>query len=287
MSAFRQRAILSLLAAALLWSTGGVLIKSVTWHPLAICGARSAIAAATLWALLGRPRFTWSGPQIGGALAYAASVLLYVSAVKLTSAANAILLQYSAPVWIALFGWGFLGERTTLFDWLTIALSLLGVGLFFRDGLQGVSSWGDVLGALSGVTMAWTALFLRRQKAGSPTESVLLGNMLAAVVGLPFAARDLPPAGDWAALFALGVLQLGLSYFMWTKAIKYVSALEAMIFSMLEPVLNPVWAFLVIGERPAGWALLGGALVLLAVALRALVPTLKGTRSLMRAWRRA
>jgi drug/metabolite transporter (DMT)-like permease len=123
-----------LVASALLWSVGGVLIKWVEWHPLAIAGVRSAIAAATLWAVLRRPRFDWSAAQIGGAVAYAATVLLYVSAVKLTTAANAILLQYTAPIYVALFGAWFLGERTTWLDWLAIACSLGGMALFFRDG---------------------------------------------------------------------------------------------------------------------------------------------------------
>lgn len=273
----RTQAIVSLLVAASLWSTGGVLIKGVEWNGLAISGARSAIAAITMWALLRRPRFTWSRSQLGGAIAYAASVLLYVSSVKHTTAANAILLQYSAPIWIALFGNWFLGEHTTRFDWLTIAVSLGGMSLFFRKGLTSPSFWGDLLGALSGVTIAWMTLFLRRQKLDSPTESVLLGNILAALVGLPF-AEHMPAVSDWPALLALGALQLGLSYFMWSRAIKHVSALEAILFSMLEPILSPIWVMLLVGERPDGWALVGGALVLLAVAVRGILPALGDAR---------
>ena len=111
-----------------------MLIKWVEWHPWPSPSVRSAIAAATLWAVLRRPRFDWSAAQIGGAVAYAATVLLYVSAVKLTTAANAILLQYTAPIYVALFGAWFLGERTTWLDWLAIACSLGGMALFFRDG---------------------------------------------------------------------------------------------------------------------------------------------------------
>ena len=280
----RGQAISALIFAALLWSSGGVLIKGVAWHPLALCGARSAIAAATMWALLRRPRFTWSWPQIGGAVAYAASVLLYVSAVKLTTVANAVLLQYSAPVWIALFGASFLGERGTPLDWAAIMLSLVGMSLFFRQGLRSTSLWGDVLGVLCGITTAWMALFLRRQKQGSPTESVLLGNLLAAAVGLPFAlGHPLPSASAWPAILMLGVFQLGLSYYCWSRAIRQVTALEAMVFSMIEPVMGPVWALWLVHERPDAWVLAGGLLVLVAVAWRGLAPALRRARQAPRA----
>lgn len=193
----RKRAICYLLATALLWSGGGVLIKWVDWHPIAIAGTRSAIAAATLWALLRRPRFDWSAAQIGGAVAYATTVLLYVSAVKLTTAANAILLQYTAPIYVALFGAWFLQERTTWIDWVAIAVSVVGMALFFRDSLASQALWGDVLAVLSGVTLAWMVLFLRKQKAGAPMESVLLGNVLAAVASIPFLWQSAPSLKGW------------------------------------------------------------------------------------------
>lgn len=267
----RARAILFLVAAACLWSTGGVLIKWIDWHPLAICGVRSAIAAAFLWAVLRRPHFHWSPAQVGGGLAYAATVLLYVTAVKETTAANAILLQYTAPVWVALFGAGFLGERASRLDWLTVGLSLVGLLFFVREGLASQSLWGDFLAALSGVTLAWMTLLLRKQKDGSPVESVLLGNVLAAVVGVPFAFSASPGALGWLGLLLLGVVQLGLSYLLYTAAIKEVTALEATIFSTIEPLLNPIWVFLLIGERPGWWAVGGGLLVLGAIVLRAVL----------------
>lgn len=264
----RTRAVGYLLAAALLWSVGGVLIKWVQWHPIAIAGTRSAIAAATLWALLRRPRFDWSAAQIGGAVAYAATVLLYVSAVKITTAANAILLQYTAPIYVALFGAWFLGERTGWIDWLAVALSVGGMALFFRDSLSSQALWGDVLAVLSGVTLAWMVLFLRKQKAGAPMESVLLGNILAALASIPFLWGEAPSPKGWAGLILLGVFQLGLSYALYATAIRHVTAVEAVLFSTLEPILNPIWVLLLIGERPGPWALAGGALVVTAITAR-------------------
>jgi len=277
----RTRAIGYLLVTALLWSVGGVLIKWVQWHPIAIAGTRSAIAAATLWALLRRPRFDWSTAQIGGAVAYAATVLLYVSAVKITTAANAILLQYTAPIYVALFGAWFLGERTGWIDWLAVALSVGGIALFFRDSLSSQALWGDALAVLSGVTLAWMVLFLRKQKAGAPMESVLLGNILAALASIPFLWGEAPSIKGWAGLILLGVFQLGLSYALYATAIRHVTAVEAVLFSTLEPILNPIWVLLLIGERPGPWALAGGALVVTAITARGLF---QAARSGRRRW---
>ncbi|HHX66222.1 MAG TPA: DMT family transporter [Chloroflexi bacterium] len=270
----RTRSITCLILAAILWSTGGVLIKWVRWNPMALAGARSAIAALTLWIFLRRPRFTGSVAQIGGAVAYAATVLLYVVAVKMTTAANAILLQYTAPVWVALFSAWFLGEKVRRLDWIAVSISLVGMTLFFREGLASPSLVGDLLALLSGVTIAWMTLFLRKQKEGSPLESALLGNILAAAIGLPFVlSGPLPDAQGWLGLLLLGVLQLGLSYVLYAAAIRHVTAFEAILFSTLEPILNPIWVLFLIGERLGPWVLVGGALVVLAITGRGLIVT--------------
>ena len=265
----RKKAIIVLVVCAVLWSIGGVLIKWVQWHPMAIMGTRSAIAAAVLWIVARRPHFDWSKEQIGGAVAYAATVMLYVPAVTLTTAANAILLQYTAPIWIALFGAWFLGERATWVDWLCIVISLGGMVLFFHQGIASQSFVGDLMATISGVTLAWMMLLLRKQKNGAPLESVLLGNILAALGGIPFMfGQPLPDLQGWLGILVLGVVQLGLAYALYTYAIKHVTALESVLIVMLEPVLNPIWALLLIGERPEGWALVGGLLVLAAATMR-------------------
>ena len=276
----RNKAIAALVLTALLWSIGGVLIKWVTWHPMAIMGARSAIAALVLWIVARRPRIRWSTTLVGAAVAYAVTVALYVPAVTLTTAANAIMLQYTAPLWIALFGAWFLGERATWIDWLCILVSLGGMVLFFHEGLASKSFVGDLLGALSGITLAWSMLLLRKQKDGTPLECVLLGNVLAALGGLPFAfGRPVPNAMGWVALLYLGIMQLGLAYALYAWAIKHVTALESVLIVMLEPILNPIWALLLIGERPQGWALVGGLLVLAAATMRGVLLAVHKPRS--------
>ncbi len=274
----RNAAILMLLAAALFWSLGGVLIKSVSWHPMAISGVRSAIGALVLWLAFRPLRLTWSLPQIGGALAYAGTVTLFVVAHKLTAAANAVMLQYTAPVWVALFGGWFLGERPRRLDWAALALALGGMYLFFLDDLSFDSVWGNAAALGSGLCFAWLALFLRRQKEGSPIGSVFLGNILAALLSLPFLTAPGPGLGGWGWLLLLGVVQLGLPYALFTRAIKGVTALEALLIPMIEPVLNPLWVLLLIGERPGPLALAGGGVILAAVLLRGAVPALERRR---------
>lgn len=263
------RGILMLLLAAFFWSLGGVLIKSVDWHPLAIAGVRSLFCAATLAILGGGIRFTWSRWEVLGAVTYAATVLLMVLATKMTTAANAILLQYTAPIYIALIAPWMLKEKARTGDWLTIVVVLGGMALFFLDKVDFSGTLGNLAGISSGVTFALMTLFLRKQKDASPLASLFLGNLIAAAVGLCFVRTPLPQPADWLIMAVLGVVQLGLPYFLLTRAIRHVTAMEACLIPMLEPILNPLWVLLVIGERPGPFALIGGAVVLAGVTARA------------------
>jgi drug/metabolite transporter (DMT)-like permease len=269
-NAAHTRAVGLMAAAALCWSLGGLLIKSVAWPPLAVAGGRGFIAAAFLAVFAPRFRFTWSAAQIGGAVAYAATTILFVTATKLTTAANAILLQYTAPVWIALFGAWFLGERATRADWLTIAIVFCGMGLFFCDDLRLAGFAGNLIALASGVAFAAMTLLLRKQKDTSAEESIFLGNLLAGVVGLPFmfSAQTFPSVRGWIALALLGVVQLGVSYLLYARAIRHITALEAVLIPVIEPILNPLWVLLALGERPGPLSLLGGVIVLAAVTAR-------------------
>lgn len=266
-----RRAVAQLVLAAVFWSLGGLLIKHVAWPPLAVAGGRGAFAALFLLATNRRLRFHGSRAQVLGAAGYAACTITFCVATKLTTAANAILLQYTAPVWIALGGAWLLGERATRLDWITIGLVLGGMALFLADGLSVGHVLGDSIGLLSGVCFAGMTIALRSQKDGSPVESIILGNTLAFVVGLPWiVTAPALPADGWAALIALGVVQLGCSYWLYARAIKHITALQAVLIPVIEPLLNPVWVLLALGERPTPLALTGGAVVLGAVTTRAL-----------------
>ncbi|MEO6002731.1 MAG: DMT family transporter [Opitutus sp.] len=268
--AAHTRALGLLVVAALCWSLGGLLIKAVSWPPLAVAGGRGIIAAVFLYVTHRGLRFHWSRAQVLGAIGYAGCTVTFCIATKLTTAANAILLQYTAPVWIALFGAWFLGERAKSADWWAIVFVLGGMALFFADSLDVTAVLGNSIGALSGVCFAGMTIALRKQKDGSAVESIILGNLLAFVIGLPWILRapNLSING-WGALILLGVVQLGVSYWLYARAIKHVTALEAVLIPVIEPILNPVWVLLIIGERPSQLALIGGVIVLSAVTVRA------------------
>jgi drug/metabolite transporter (DMT)-like permease len=227
-------AILAVAACALLWSTGGLFVKLITWNPFAIAGIRSLFGGLVILVFLRRPRFTWSFAQIAGAVCYAACMIGFVTANKLTTAANAILLQYTAPVYAAVLGWLILKEKTRALDWVTMAVVIGGMVLFFLD-------------------------------------SILLSHGITLVVSIPFLWQSAPSLAGWGALAFLGIFQIGLSSILLNYGVKHVTAVQTLLTAVLEPLFNPIWVFLVLGERPGPRALVGGAIILVAVTLRSVI----------------
>lgn len=271
----RFRSILFLVIAALLWSIGGLLIKSIKWNAVAIAGMRSLIAASLMLTVIKKPSLKFNRYKLGGAVAYVGTVVLFVMANKLTTAATAILLQYTAPIYVALLGAWFLKERTTILDWAAIFLVFGGMILFFVDEMSAGGMLGNIYAILSGFSFACMVLLLRKQKDESPLESVFWGNVLTAIIGIPFMFGSMPDTSSWIGLLLLGIFQLGISYILYAFAIKHVSALEAILIPVLEPLLNPVWVFLVLGEFPGPWAFVGGFIVLSAIVGRSVIIALK------------
>jgi len=267
----RPRAVIFLVGAAVLWSLGGLLLKLVDWTPLGIAGSRSAIAALAIMIFMRRrPRLLLSPMQWVAGLAYAGTVVLFVLANRHTTAANSILLQYTAPVWVALLAPVFLDEPTRRRDWFFVLFMLIGMALFFLDRVSLRGFLGMCFALASGFCFAVMVLALREQREAA-FDCMVLGNLLAALVCLPSLFGPLPGPGDWLVLLLLGVVQLGLPYYLYALAVPRVTALEAILIPMLEPVLNPVWALLGLGERPGPWALVGGVLVLAGVAVRSVM----------------
>jgi drug/metabolite transporter (DMT)-like permease len=250
----RTQAVLLLLAAAVLWSLAGVLIK---WVSLPV-----------LLLFFGRRAVNFSAAQLIGAVCYAATVTLFVSATKLTTSGNVILLQYTAPLYVALLSGWLLHERTRWFDWAAIATVLCGMSLFFIDQLSADGLTGNILAILSGVAFASLIIAMRRQKDASPAGSAILGNLLTVLICLPWMVQTQPGGVDWIGLALLGVFQLGLSYACYVVAIKNVTAMEGILIPVLEPILNPLWTLLFMGERIGPWALLGGVVVILSIVFR-------------------
>ncbi len=268
----RSRAIFLLGLTALLWSSGGLAIKLVDLGPMAITGVRSALSAVTLAILLrGSLNLRPTPARLAAATSYACMLLSNVAATKMTTSANAILLTSTAPGYVAIRAPRFLGEPTRSRDWLLVLAVLCGMVLFFLDRLSSVGFWGNLLALGTGLSYASFTLWMRRQKDASPVDSVVLGHILTALVGLPFLVQGLPDAGGWLGLAYLGILQQGMSLALYCWAIRRLGALESILILTLEPILNPIWVALGWGEVPGPWSLAGGAVVLTAVTARSLL----------------
>lgn len=263
-----KKALLYLVLTAVLWSLGGVLIKWMDWNPMAIAGLRSLIAAGMIgWAFRGE-KLNVTKVHMIGAAGYCATVCFFVIATKLTTAANAILLQYTAPIYVALLGRWLLGEKTTRRDWLTIGIVLAGMVFFFLDKIAGGALLGNLLAVASGVTFSICIISMRMQKNDSPHTTILLGNLLTFVISLPFLGDIRFTAENLMGIMVLGVFQLGLAYVLYAYAIRHVQALQAVIITTIEPILNPVWVFLLLGELPGQFAVIGGLIVVAAITAR-------------------
>jgi drug/metabolite transporter (DMT)-like permease len=266
------------MAAAVLFSTGGAAIKSISLTAWQIASFRSGIAALALTLFVPDGRRHWRWALLPVAAAYAATLVEFSLATKLTTSANAIFLQSTAPLYLLLIGPLVLKEPLTRSDLMFLAAVAAGMFLCFGTAQPAVSTapdprTGNLMGAASGFTWALTVSGLRwlgrRPGAGNAaTATVVLGNLLACLATLP-KALPLPHPGltDMALLFYLGVFQIGLAYVFVTRAIRHVPAFEATTVLLLEPALNPVWVWLVQGERPATSSLAGGVLILSATLL--------------------
>lgn len=262
------KALYGLVATACLWSIGGLFIKIVPWHPLAIAGLRSLIAGIILLFLRGRQPFLFSSGVVLGGLFYAGTMLFFVSATKLTTAANAVLLQYTAPIFVAIFSFWFLRERIRAVDWLTIVVVFCGLCLFFLDKLSTEGMLGNLLAILSGVCFSWEALFLRKYKDAAPVDMLVFGSFVTTLVGIPHLLQATFTTASVGLVFVLGTFQIALPCFLYTLSIKHVPAIAAVTILTLEPILNPLWVFMFLGEQPGFWAGIGGLIVLAAITLR-------------------
>jgi drug/metabolite transporter (DMT)-like permease len=264
---------------AVLWSTSGLFIKLVDWHPVLIAGARSFPAILVLLAAKRfRPRRTKAKAgfpvyAFAGGCAYASTMIFFVIANKLTASANAILLQYSAPIWAALLGWALVKEKPRWEHWGALVLVMAGMTLFFKDGLKGGAFPGDFLAVISGICFGANSVFMRMLKDGDPADAMLLAHIFTVLFSIPFFFLY-PPAVNAAALLALsfmGIFQIGVASLLFAYGIKRVTAIQAMLTAMIEPVLNPVWVLLVTGEKPSAAALAGGGIIVAAVAASSLI----------------
>ena len=276
----RAQSIVLLLITGFLWSLGGVFIKTTDAHPLVISCIRSFSAAICLFVYLrGKPRFVFTRVQFAGALCYAGTVTVFITATKLTTSANAILLQYSSPVFVAILGWLILKEALYWYDYLSMGGVAAGL-VFLLSGSIGFDSIaGSVLAILSGLFYASLMILLKLHKDGSRVETLLLGNLFAALVGLPFLFINPAPISALPPVIFLGVFQIAIPYILFAKASERAPALDLALLPIVEPLLNPVWVFLVTGEQPAALTYIGGIILLGVITFRSLIVLRTGEAS--------
>jgi DME family drug/metabolite transporter len=287
---------LQLLAAAALFSTGGAAVKATTLSGWQVAGFRAVVAALAMLAMMPAARRRPNLRLLALSATYASTMVLYILANKLTTAASTIFLQATAPLYVLLLGPWLLRERISRRDLAFMAAVALGLALLFA-GFDPPSATapdpllGDLLAAGTGLTWALTLMGLRGLErgrdaasaaasgeapgalSGSGPVALVWGNLTAAAVALPMAFAAGPPLAasrgrDWLIVLYLGVFQVALAYVLLNRGIARVQALEASLLMLLEPVLNPVWAWLVHGERPGPWSLAGGAVILAATLLK-------------------
>ena len=288
----RAVGVVLVLLAAVLWSTGGVGIKTLSGSPVAIAGWRGLFALPVLLGMaLVRVRGAGSAALVPfrkpwtwmGAASYALMVICYVVATKRTTAADAIFIQYTSPVYVAVLSWPLLRERVTWIDAVACGGVLVGMVLFFREKLSAEAQVGNLVAVVSSFGAAGLPLALRadqralvrsgdlRAAVVAPALAIALGDLAAVVVCAPSMLAE-PPADvhAWLLIAALGLGQIGLPYVLYGLAVPRLTALEGSLVPTLEPILNPVWVALGTGEKPGPMAVVGGGFVLGSVLLQAL-----------------
>lgn len=265
----RRKATIFIILAALLWSTAGVFVKALDWQPMSILAGRGIFTSIVFLLYMRRIPTKITRWMLLGAGGSIATQFLFITSTKLTTAANAIFLQYTAPIYVVLLAYWFLHEKPSRTDWVAMGIIFLGLILFFGDQLSHEGFYGNILAIISGITGAVMTISFRAQKDATPEDSVLIASLVVAIFGFPSILKETQTFTNWATVAYLGIFQIGVAFIFFIKGIKHIPALEANLIGTLEPILSPVWVFLFVGERMGSFALFGGLVVLAGVVVSA------------------
>ena len=267
----RRNAMLIMALCGVLWSLGGIFIKLISWSPLLIAGIRSIISALILGGYMAYKKVPIKicNYSIGAGFGLSGSCICFVIATKLTTAANAIVLQYAAPVFILIISAVFLKQKLRKMDVIIVAITMVGIVLFFLDQLSPGSIIGNFFGILAGITLA---IMLVMTGLGGKDDSIrmtgiLIAHCLTSVIGTPIGLMTTDGTTGIEILYIviLGVFQLGIPYVLFAIATRDCPPLAASLIAMLEPLLNPVWVAIFVGEMPGAIALIGAVVIIAAV----------------------
>ncbi len=265
-------AILLMIICSTLWSIAGIFIKLIPWNSISIAGFRSIIALLVMYIYMNYQKIPVKFTRytfIGG-LSLMATFMFFVTANKFTTSANAIVLQSTAPVFILIISAVFLNKKFLKVDIITVIITLLGIALFFLDQISPNGLIGNIFAILAGFFMAIMYVLVGNSSNDSDRMSaILIGHIFTALIGIPvfFITKQQPTSISVICIIVLGVFQLGIPYVLMGISIKYCSPLMCSLLGFIEPLLNPVWVFVFDGEKPGIFALLGGIVVIVTIAM--------------------
>ena len=267
-----QKGILGVLAAAFLWSTGGLVIKLITLGAMQISFFRCFVAAIVFAIVFRKKVFRANLFTFINALFYSAVLIFFVLATKTTTAANAIFLQSTAPIYVLIFEPLINKTKYERINVITIIACFIGMILFFTGKLSPGDLKGNIYALLAGIGFASFFLGMRKNKHEYHFSSIFYGNVIVAIVCSPyvFSMSSISFSNLWMVSY-LGIFQIGLAYTFFSFGLKRVLAIEASLISLVEPVLNPVWVFIGYGEVPAVMAIIGGIIIISAITIRTII----------------
>ncbi|NUQ26206.1 MAG: EamA family transporter [Saprospiraceae bacterium] len=274
-----RNGVIAVTVAAILWSTGGLFIKLLPFDAFTILCYRSACAAIVFGFLARKRLFQFTKASIIVSLSYTALLVCFVTSTKLTTAANAIFLQYTAPIYILLLEPVLFKLKIERINIIAIVACLVGMSFFMFGDLEVGNMTGNILALGTGVFLAVVMLGQRFNKPELNETAIFWGNILVILVGLPsYLDSPTPTFVQWGMLLFLGFIQIGLGYALFTYGLKRTLAIESALIAFLEPILNPVWVFLGYGERPSTMALIGGLIIIGSLVLRTVIRNLVGDK---------
>lgn len=267
----RNRAIFEMLLCAALWSIAGIFIKLIPWNSIVIAGIRSLIAGAVMFVYMRYKRIGFKADRRSmlGGLALCCTLTCFVAANKLTTAANSIVLQFTAPMFIVVFSVLFLKRKFSRSDIFAVVLTMLGISLFFFDQLTPGHLLGNCVAIVAGMAFAGYYMSLEGASESERMSAILMAHGLTFCVSIPFIALEPPELGaaPVICIFILGVVQLGIPYVLLGRASGSCPPLACSLLGAVEPLLNPVWVFIFDGEAPGMWALIGGVVVVVTITV--------------------
>ncbi len=263
----KQRALLSMVLASVFWSIAGLFIKQITWHPLVIAGLRSLICGLFLLIFIDKKKIYINKTILFGSIMYVFVAGLFVMANKYTTSTNAILLQFTAPIWVVVISVLFLKQTPNKKDILAVTVVLIGMVLFFMGDLEVGNIYGNIMAIMAGVSLAIMLIIMRGETESSPLLIPLIGNFILFTVTLPalFVFEPQFSTANVVNIVILGIFQLGMGYLLFSIAVPFVSTLEASLIMVIEPLLNPIWVLIFLGEQPTIQAIIGGVVVIISV----------------------